>query len=67
MLWMMFEATGASAWLAPSSRYTRLLKAIRDNPGLRFPHRKILEYLAQQYDYERKDFREIYHSTIVRG
>ena len=29
MLWMMFEATGDSAWLAPAGRYTRLLEHLK--------------------------------------
>lgn len=44
-----------------------LLQVIRNNPDLRFPHRKILEYLSQQYDYGKKQFQEVNHSTIVRG
>lgn len=43
-----------------------LLQVIRKNPDLRFPHRKILEYLAQQYDYREKQYHEVNHSTIVR-
>jgi len=29
MLWMMFSATGDSAWLAPAGRYTRLLERFK--------------------------------------
>ena len=33
MLWMMFEATGDSAWLAPASRYTWLLESNKTDVG----------------------------------
>lgn len=43
-----------------------LFQVIQKNPELRFPHRKILEYLSRQYDYEKKEFREVNLSAIVR-
>ena len=39
---------------------------LQKEPELRFPHRKILEYLSRQYDYEKKAFKEVNYSTIVR-
>ena len=41
-------------------------QGFQKNQGLGFPHRKILEYLAQQYDYRKKQYQEVHHSTIVR-
>lgn len=35
-------------------------------PAQRFPHRKILEYLAQQYDYGEKAYVEVNMSRIVK-
>ena len=43
-----------------------LIHIIQRNPSLRFPHRKILEYLSKQYDYEKKRFKEVNFSTIVK-
>ena len=43
-----------------------LFNAIKDNQSLRFPHRKILEYLSQKYDYNSKSFKEINYNKIVK-
>lgn len=43
-----------------------IIGVIQKHPQLRFPHRKILEYLARQYDYEKKHFKEVMFSTIVK-
>jgi len=39
---------------------------IRNDKDLRFPHRKILEFLLGQYDFEKKEWREVNFSRIVR-
>ena len=43
-----------------------LLLVLQKNPELRFPHRKILDFLSRQYDYEKKEFQEVNLSAIVR-
>lgn len=43
-----------------------VIKTIQKDSSLRFPHRKILEYLSRQYDYEKKAFKEANHSAIVK-
>ena len=43
-----------------------LIQVIQKNPALRFPHRKILDFLSRQYDYEKKEFQEVNQSTLVR-
>ena len=45
---------------------TYIMQLIQKEPLLRFPHRKILEFLARQYDYEKKAFKEANFSTIVK-
>jgi len=44
----------------------RLYEKIRNDKDLRFPHRKILEFLLGQYDFEKKEWREVNFSRIVR-
>ena len=39
---------------------------VQKEPSLKFPHRKILEYLSRQYDYENNKFKEVNFSSIVR-
>ena len=39
---------------------------IRNDPSIRFPHRKIIEYLQQQYDHDKQEFKESNFSTIVK-
>ena len=46
---------------------TLLFNIIKDNPSLRFPHRKILEYLTQQYDLDSKNFKEANYNKIVKS
>lgn len=43
-----------------------LFKITQKEPLLRFPHRKILEYLSSQYDYEQKRFKEVNYNKIVK-
>jgi len=43
-----------------------IIGVVQKNPELRFPHRKILEFLAGQYDYEKKQFKEVMFSTLVK-
>ena len=43
-----------------------LHQVVQKNPELRFPHRKILDFLSKQYDFEKREFREVNLSTIVR-
>lgn len=44
----------------------RLYRKIRNDVSLRFPHRKILEYLFSLYDYDTNSFKEIHFSKIVK-
>jgi len=39
---------------------------IRQDKSLRYPHRKILDFLIEQYDYQKGKFREIHFSRIVK-
>lgn len=41
------------------------LGKVQADKELRFPHRKILEFLLSQYDYERRQFREAHFSKLV--
>lgn len=44
-----------------------LLARIQRDSELRFPHRKILEFLSQQYDFAAQEFKEVFFSEIVRN
>lgn len=44
----------------------KLNSKIRKDKSLRFPHRKILEYLSEQYDYQSNEFHEVHFSKIVQ-
>lgn len=44
-----------------------ILTKVRTDPELRFPHRKILEFLASRYDFTTNAFQEAFFSQIVRG
>ena len=44
----------------------KLGEKIRNDLELRFPHRKILECLAEQYDYENNRYTEINFSSLVK-
>ncbi len=57
---------GALTAGSPFNPQTWLIGILQKEPEHRFPHRKILEYLARQYDYEKKAFKEVNYSTIVR-
>ena len=39
---------------------------IRNDKALRFPHRKILEFLLSQYDFQERIFKEVHFSKLVR-
>lgn len=42
------------------------LRRIYDDQGLRHPHQKILNFLANQYDYQVQQFRPVHFSKLVR-
>jgi len=42
-------------------------EVMQKHPELRFPHRKILDFLSKLYHYEKKEFMEVNMSTLVRG
>ena len=44
---------------------TWIRKISADNE-LTFPHRKILEFLLNQYDYQTQQFKEVHYSKLVR-
>lgn len=44
----------------------KLYAMIRQDKSLRYPHRKILDFLIEQYDYEKGVFKEVHFSKIVR-
>lgn len=44
----------------------KLFEKIRNDKELRFPHRKILESLLGQYDFEKSKFKEVHFSRLVR-
>ena len=52
--------------LSIASTPHRLLALFSTDPELRFPHRKILECLLQQYDLEAAAFSELPFSKLVR-
>ncbi|MDA2933576.1 hypothetical protein MYX82_04465 [Acidobacteria bacterium AH-259-D05] len=39
---------------------------IRCDKDLRFPHRKILDFLLTQYDFSKNEFKEVHFSRLVR-
>ena len=43
------------------------LERIRADKDLRFPHRKILDFLLDQYDFTRNEFKEVQFSVLVNG
>lgn len=49
-----------------SDNLERLRALVRADKSLRYPHRKIMNYLIEQYDYEKGVFREIHFSKIVK-
>ena len=52
--------------LSPNnSMLNKLYDKIRNDKDLRFPHRKILEFLLGQYDFEKNQFREVHFSRLV--
>ena len=44
----------------------QIYSVIRQDKSLRFPHRKILNYLTEQYDYHKSEFTEVHFSKIVK-
>lgn len=44
----------------------KLNAKIRQDRSLRYPHRKILEYMMEQYDFQHNRFREANFSRIVK-
>jgi len=44
----------------------KLLSTFCNDTTLRYPHRKILDFLIEQYDYQKGKFREIHFSRIVK-
>ena len=44
----------------------KLLSTFRKDPTLRYPNRKILDFLIEQYDYQEGKFREVHFSRIVK-
>ena len=48
------------------SEKEKLYAQIRQDKSLRHPHKKILEFLIEQYDYEKGVFREVNFSKIVK-
>ena len=43
----------------------KINEKIKKDPDIRYPHRKILEFLSQKYDHEKSTFKEANFSTIV--
>lgn len=50
-----------------TSTLNKLYENIRNDKELRFSHRKILEFLLGQYDFEKKQFKEINFNRLVDG
>ncbi len=48
-----------------SQQVTQLHERIRHDKDLRFPHRKIAEFLTNQYDYHHKHFKEVHFNKLV--
>jgi len=44
----------------------KLYALVRQDKSLRYPHRKILSFLIEQYDYTEKRFCEVHFSRIVK-
>jgi len=44
----------------------QVLSKIQCDIGLKYPHRKILDFLLSQYDYSTGKFKEIHFSKIVK-
>ena len=51
---------------AQKTIYDTWIRTIFSDTDLSHPHRKILEYLLQQYDHETQSFKEVHFSKIVR-
>ena len=51
---------------ARPSKNSQLFQKITQDSTLRYPHRKILEFLSGQYDYQHGRFKEIHFSALVR-
>ena len=43
------------------------LERIRNDKDLRFPHRKILDFLLDQFDFSKNEFKRIQFSKLVKG
>lgn len=44
----------------------KVLGRIIADTSLRFPHRKIIELLLRQFDYEKQEFQEVHFSRLVK-
>lgn len=44
----------------------KLSEKFRNDKELRYPHRKILEFLLSQYDFDKSEFNEVYFSQLVK-
>ena len=44
----------------------QLSERIRNDRELRFPHRKLLDFLLGQFDYSKQQFKEIHFSQLVK-
>lgn len=48
------------------SKLDRLSEIFRRDAMLRYPHRKILDFLLSQYDFRTESFKEVHFSRLVR-
>lgn len=44
----------------------KIYSQIRNDNSLRYPHKKIMEFLIEQYDYGKDRFKEVHFSKIVK-
>lgn len=51
---------------ASSAVIARLAEKVRQDRDLGFPHRKIMDVLLMQYDFQLADFKEVHFSRLVR-
>ena len=50
----------------PNSVLNRLMHKFRNDKELEFPHRKILDYMISNYQFEKNEFKEVHFSQLVR-
>ena len=56
------------AWQQHGKRFVDMwLSRVIDDHELRWPHRKILEFLCRQYDWQSNSFAEVHFSSLVRN